>query len=244
MDPTKRKKRTPVKIPSKVAVVIPQLTVEDPKEHAYCRMLMAEKYIHDPRSYSVREIRELPEFSHIDPRTAEYWCVHDKWVERRKAYQEELRNRITKALLTEMTQERMDYLRKLVSLRVAFDNVGMIENDKGTVEFKLQPKSLEAWVTAKVKLDQHISKVQTTVAGELPQLTAEAVLPVERASNLPSSLKPRLTEEESLDLALRLRDKRMHEDEASVVRWKASQAALTEGEPQVTKKKKPPPDEK
>lgn len=249
MDPQRRKTRTPVKRRQLPVTATVSYADADPKSYEYCRMLMAERYIHSQRSFSIRELVGLPEFSHVPAPRAEKWCTLDRWVERRKELQEEIRNRVTKALVTEMTQERVDHLRKLISLRTAFDNVGMITNAEGNVEFRLQPKSLEAWVTAKVKLDQHISKIQNTVAAELPQMTAEALVPTDRPTNLPMVLRPRLTEEESLDLALRLRDKRMREDEASVARWKASQAAQVEqtapapapAEEAQPKKKKPPP---
>jgi len=201
---------------------------------------MGEKYIHSRRGYAVRELCALPEFAHLGVTTAESWCHHDHWVERRRDLQEEVRNNVTRALIAEMTQERIDHLRKLTSLRTAFDNVGMLTNAEGNVEFKLQPKSLEAWVTAKVKLDQHIGKIQTTVAGELPQITAEALVATDRSEHLPLSLKPRLTEDESLDLALRLRDKRMREDEEAAARWKASQKGVP-ADDAGPKKKKPPP---
>jgi len=248
MDSHRRKTRTPVKRKLPVTAMVSYADA-DPKSYEYCRMLMAERYIHSPRGFSIRELVGHPEFSHVPAPTAEKWCTQDRWVERRKELQEEIRNRVTKVLVTEMTQERVDHLRKLISLRTAFDNVGMLTNAEGNVEFRLQPKSLEAWVTAKVKLDQHISKIQNTVALELPQVTAEAMVPTDRPTNLPMVLRPRLTEEESLDLALRLRDKRMREDEASVVRWKSSQVAQSaqavasvETDQLVQpKKKKPPP---
>ena len=246
MDARQPKKRTPVKIKRAwTRQDSASIDLTDVDSQRYCRMLAGERYIHDVRGLSIRELLKIPEFSHVSSVNAERWCRKDAWVEKRRALHEEMRNRVTKALITEMTQERIDHLRKLLSLRNAFDDVGMLVNDKGNIEFKLQPRSLESWMTAKVKLDEHISKIQTTVAAEIPQMTAEALVSTDRSSHLPLSLKPRLTEEESLDLALRLRDKRMHEDEEAVTRWKASQAQQALPAPTIIeapKKKKPPPE--
>ena len=242
MDSQQRKKRTPVKgVQTGKRKRLISVDVGG-VDYNFLRMLMGERYVHDQKGASIRAILTAPEFANVEYATAEKWCVKDGWVEQRRKLHEEVHNRVTNALIDELTKERIDHLRKLIAVRNLVDDAGMLTNDKGEIQFKLQPKSLESWVMAKVKLDQHIAKVQSSVATGIPQVVSDAVVPGSQTENLPMSLKPRLTEEESLDLALRLRDKRLHEDEEAVIRWKASQTlALPAAEVPVAKKKKPPP---
>ena len=232
-NPRKHKRRTPVKLRSRVRkaaleAIKADESLGDPKGNEYCRMLMADRYINSSRNVSVRELWQQPEFKHLKLPTVERWSTVDSWVERRRNLQEEIRGRVTRIIIDDMTQERVEHLRKLISLRESYDAVGMITDENGNVtELKLKPESLEAWLAGKLKLDQHIGKVQQQISYAVPQLVANSIVPTDRATNLPTSLRPRLSEEESLEVALLLRDKRMKDDDQAIEAWKAQSITTT-----------------
>lgn len=240
MDPRKRKKRSPVVLGQATALVRTEVdyTAVNPESFAYCRMLAAELYVHSEVAMTVRELHQRPEFRHLGLATMELWCTNDRWSERRKALQEAIRKRVESSMATELARARIEQLRQLLSIREKFNAVGMLTNDKGEIQFKMEPKSLEGWMAVLIKLDAHIDKLQGAVAAILPAQAASAVLPIERSSGLSPTLKPRLTEEESLELALKLRDIRMQQDNAEVEKWHAEENA--EHSVATKRKKKPP----
>lgn len=216
----------------------------DLESNSYCRMLAGQLYINSDAALSVRDVHQRPEFQKCSYRALERWCGLDRWSERRQEVQERVRKRVESSMATELARARIDQLRRLLEIREKFNAVGMLTNDKGEIQFKMEPKSLEGWMAVLLKLDAHIDKLQGSVAAIMPSQTAEAVVPMDRGSGLSTTLKPRLTEEESLELALKLRDMRMQQDNAEVTKFQAEQRATQEAKalssPEAPKKKKPP----
>jgi len=251
MDPRKRKKRAPVvltliPITPEVQAAIDEI---DPKGHPYCRILMGQYYIFSRQAPSIKELCLRPEFSHLLMGTVNRWCTEDRWVERRKERQEEASRAAEAALSTELMQARIDQLRWLLDIRGKFNEMGMVTNDKGEVKFKLEPKSLEAWMATAIKLDSHIDRLQSVVSSILPAQVANSLVPIGQGSGLSPTLKPRLSEEESLALALKLRDMRMAQDNIEVEKFQAEQDAAAKNKANEAKtavpaetptKKKPP----
>ena len=219
----------------------------DPQGFAYCRMLAGELYVHSELAVSVRELHERSEFQHLRYEVMEDWCSRDRWVERRKELQDAVRKRVEATIATDLAQARIEQLRQLLSIREKFNVVGMAKDAKGELQFNLEPRSLEGWMSALIKLDAHIDKLQGAVASILPNQTANAIVPTGQGSGISPTLRPRLTEEESLALALKLRDIRIAQDNNEVAKFQAEQRAVEEaqaatGNPEIipAKKKKPP----
>jgi hypothetical protein len=232
MDPRKRKRRTPVAVNQGTALVRTQVdySAVDPQGFAYCRMLAGEVYVHSELAVTVRELNKRPEFLHLRYELLEDWCARDGWVERRKALQEAVRKRVEASIATDLAQARIEQLRQLLAIREKFNGVGMSKNAKGEITFNLEPKSLEGWMSVLLKLDAHIDKLQGAVASILPSQTASAVVPMGGGSGLSPTLRPRLTEEESLELALKLRDMRIVQDNNEVAKFQAEQRAVEEAQ--------------
>ena len=253
MDPRKRKKRAPVTLALVPAagVLKSEVNMEgvDPKGFAYCRLLAGELYVRSEVALTLPELHRRPEFQHLTIFCLRDWCTVDKWVERRKSLQEAVRKQVEASIATDLAQARIEQLRYLLDLRKKFAEMGTIQNEKGEVNFKLEPRSLESWMAVSIKLDQHIDKLQHSVASILPSQTANAVIPINQGSGLSATLRPRLSEEESLALALKLRDMRMAQDNIEVAKFQAEQEnAVKEKEKtsqtivnaELPKKNKPP----
>jgi hypothetical protein len=217
------------------------------KGGAYCRMLAGECYVHSEDAVSLRELQARPEFSHVDLKLMEYWCKQDHWVERRKDLWEGVRKRVEATLATDLAQSRISQLRDLLAIREKFNDAGVTKGPDGQLALNLVPKSLESWMGVLIKLDAHIDKLRGSVASILPAQTASAVVPM-AGSGLSTTLKPRLSEEESLELALKLRDMRMAQDNNEVAKFQAEQRAAEEtkaatdaASAQVAARKRKPP---
>jgi len=232
------------KKPKKIITAIAKIEVPEACIEMQARSSAAYEYIYNEARKTIPEILQMPQFAHVNRRTMERWASLDRWSEKRKSFQENIRNRVEAALGTEITQARIAQLRKLMSIRESLHKVGMLTNEDGSVTFKSEPKSVESWIMALVRLDEHIDKLQTAVGSHLSTAIDTAMSPTERPTNLSMTLKPKLSEEEAYRLAKALTAMRMEEDAKRMAQHNADAEAkaLPEGITEVKppKKKKPP----
>ena len=221
----KRKTRATSALVPKKPKVDRKKDLESAKEISrmgYIRKLMAERFVTSETGITIEELLTQPEFRDIDYKIAENWSYKDSWTVQRRELQNKIKNNVHKAIIDEVTQDRLNQLRMARGVKTAYDKVGfIIDETTGEIEFKLEPKSLESWLAGRVKLDEHIQKMQKDLANILPETTANAMIPMK--DSLPMSLKPEFTEEEHLKIALLMRDLKIERD-------KKEREALEQGE--------------
>lgn len=95
----KRKKRAPVS----VELAIPQPDKDNMK---YLRFLAQERYARDLNNPSVRELNEQEPFAGISWNTFKNWADKDRWVERRRNFHQQIRDRAADKLTETLISSR------------------------------------------------------------------------------------------------------------------------------------------
>ena len=109
-EPQRKAKRVPIKgergQPTKT-----QVTFDD-AHLVGLRYAAAKDYACTFKDVSVAELCQRPMYAGISQRTMERWCTEDGWVEHRRAFREEYRKGIEKAIGTQLVQTRLEYMKR------------------------------------------------------------------------------------------------------------------------------------
>lgn len=209
----KKRKRRPLKAPPKVKIEpvaprkakrTPITTGSDQRVRTSIsfddgsvlglRYAAGKDYICTFRDISVAELSEWPMYRRISIRNMENWCNADKWVERRRAWREEYRQAMEKAIGTELVRTRLKYMKRGEKvLGMLFDQL-MPEGDDPEL---LQPTSLESMANATrqfwAKVVEEKEKLADAIMPEAVAMQPDKALP---------ALKPQLSQEEARAAAL------------------------------------------
>lgn len=215
MPPPRKAVRVPMKRASKQpkTQIVPDDT--DTSLHGL-RYAAGKDYVCTFKNVSLQELCQRPMYRGIPERTMGYWCKADGWVERRRAFREEYRKALDKAIVSQLVQTRHHYMKKgEKTLEMLFDKL-IPENE----EFQLEPTSLEALANA---TRQWWDKLI-----EEKEKLADAIMPepiVAQQEGTTSVVRPQLSQAEARAAALTVVRMRRDEIRASLKAQEAEQPA-------------------
>jgi len=142
--------------------------------------------------------------------TIKYWAAKDNWTDRRKHYREALRDRIAAQVGDKLTQARISQLQSL-------EEIFQIGINKLKTQL-VDANSWEGVANAITKLSVFIDDQREKLAGQVSN-------PLQGQAQIPSSVRPKLTEDEAREAAALIIRKRRDE-----MRKKIVEAQQEEGE--------------
>jgi len=178
------------------------------------RRKAGERYITSLDGISVSELQAIPEFNTVSVSRITSWQYEDSWVAKRKRFLDNYERNFERRIGTKLIQDRIADLRKAESLQKILDATAIETQKDGSEIFKLQPKSVEGWIRAKLDLMEFIDKRRSQLSGEIigqagpVQVSTESEV---RHTNLHPNLRVKLTEEEAFAIAKVLLEKRRAE---------------------------------
>lgn len=241
--------RRPVK---STAIIAPDGQVVAQKNgnviHIGLRLYATEKYVCSKDGISLRQIADLPEMqaAGVALRTIEAWCSQDRWAERRREFLLSYSRKIENEMSTTLVRNRMTELKLLENMVTAMDASAMQVQEDGSVQFTLQPKSLESYVRTRLEIGERIDTLRQSIGDTItpqPQvIVAQTPTAAERITIIHPNARIRPTDEEAyamIDAMLAVREReqarRMAEYEATL-KPDPYRAQL-----EAPKKKRPPP---
>ena len=188
----KKAKRTPIKDPggrpTKTQVLVPEDSFMD------LRYAASKDYAYTFRDISIAELCRHPRYAHISPRTMERWCAEDGWVEMRRAFRDEYRKEMEKAIGTQIVQARLAYT-KLGDELLDDSFKRLLTKDKKKL---LEVKSREGLMRATVMLwDRTIAEKEKLADAIMPEPIAH-----QQSEHYTPAVQPQLTKEEAREAAL------------------------------------------
>jgi len=152
------------------------------------RIMAGQYYAANLNQCSIREMESHPIFG-VAGGSLENWSRSDRWVERRMEFQETIRLRVQKVLVSEVVQIQMDQLKDLQKL---FDKL-FSKVLKGVDKLDVETTSLPALISAVVKLAELLHEWRLSL-GEMvaPKMAFDGK---ETAAKIP--VKPDLSFEET-----------------------------------------------
>lgn len=218
-EPQRKAKRVPIKgergQPTKT-----QVTFDD-AHLVGLRYAAAKDYACTFKDVSVAELCQRPMYAGISQRTMERWCTEDGWVEHRRAFREEYRKGIEKAIGTQLVQTRLEYMKRGEEALDRLFNKLVPKDEQDMME----PTSLESLVNATRQFwDKVIEEKEKLADAIMPEPIA-----VQQSENYVPAVRPQLSQSEARAAALTI--VRMRRDQIRAA-LKAEEAATKGEEPE------------
>lgn len=176
------------------------------------------------RNLSIEELAKRPMYVEggVNVKTMQYWCRVDGWVAHRRAFQEEYRSAIERALASQIVMTRKEYLDKgKQGLDLLFAK--FLPEDP---ELQLEPTSLEALANATRQFwDKYIDEAEKLADTIVP----ESVAAQQQTETALPTVKPQLSQAEAKAAALTVVRMRREEQRAAL-RAKEAQEGTGEEE--------------
>jgi hypothetical protein len=100
-------------------------------------------FVTDPHGIAIPELRKDKRFRHVPLKVLSYWCLKDKWVERRQAVFEKWEKEVEARLGSEMAKARIAEIRELhkvrkLALDKLYNTVTPVKSWEGVVKVLLE----------------------------------------------------------------------------------------------------------
>lgn len=220
--PRRKARRTPITHTS--GVPIRTQIVHDDSSIMGLRYAAGKDYVCTFKDISVTELAQRPMYRAINVRRMQNWCAVDNWVERRRAWREEYRKAMERAIGTQLIQTRREYMKRAEDvLNMLFGKL-LPEGEEGAV--MLEPTSLESLTSATRQWWRELIEEKKELA--------DAILPepiAAQGADTTSIVKPELSQDETRAAALTIVRMRRDRMRAAVEAERAKEEGEEEQKP-------------